>query len=106
MKYYGNIGYAETEEISPGVYVEKIVEYPYYGDVIDFGRSLQSSDKINDDMKITNQLSIVADDIAYKNMCNIRYAEFMGSKWKISQIKVLTPRLLLTLGDLWNGPTA
>lgn len=106
MKYYGNIGFAETVETSPGVFVEQITERTYYGDVLDFGRNLQTSDKINDNVKVTNQLSIVADDKAYNNMASIRYAVFMGIKWKVTNVKVLTPRLQLTLGDEWNGPTA
>lgn len=106
MKYYGQIGFAETEETSPGVFVEQIVERTYYGDVLDYSRSLQSSDKVNDNVRITNQISIVADDMAYKSMASIRYAVFMGIKWKVTNVKVLTPRLQLTLGDEWNGPTA
>lgn len=106
MKYYGNIGFAETTEPTPGVFVERITERTYYGDVIDYGRNLQSSDKVNDNVRIGNQLSVVADDKAYHDMANIRYAVFMGIKWKVSNVKVLTPRLLLTLGDEWNGPTA
>lgn len=106
MKYYGNIGFAETEETSPGVFVEQMHEYTYYGDVLDYGRNLQNGESINDNVRINNQLSIVADDKAYNDMANIRYAVFMGIKWKVSSVRVLTPRLLLTLGDEWNGPTA
>lgn len=106
MKYYGNIGFAETKETTPGVFVEELVERTYYGDVLDFGRQLQSGEQVNDNVRITNQLSIVADDKAYNNMANIRYAVFMGIKWKVTSVKVLTPRLQLTLGDEWNGPTA
>jgi len=106
MKYYGNVGFAETKETTPGVFVEEIVERTYYGDVLDFGRQLQSGEQLNDNVRITNQLSIVADDKAYNNMANIRYAVFMGIKWKVSSVKVLTPRLQLTLGDEWNGQTA
>lgn len=106
MKYYGNIGFAVTEETSPGVFVEQISERTYYGDVLDYGRNLQNGESINDNVRISNQLSIVADDKAYNDMANIRYAVFMGIKWKVSSVRVLTPRLLLTLGDEWNGPTA
>lgn len=106
MKYYGNIGFADTVETSPGLFVEQMVERTYYGDVLDYGRQLQSSDKVNDNVRITNQLSIVADDKAYNDMANIRYAVFMGIKWKVTTVKVLAPRLQLTLGDEWNGPTA
>lgn len=106
MKYYGNIGFAETKETSPGIYVEQITERIYYGDVLEYSRDLRYSDKINDNIDIGNRLSIVADDKAYNNMASIRYAVFMGNKWKVSSIKVQIPRLLLTLGDEWNGPTA
>lgn len=105
MKYYGVIGFAETVETSPGVYTERITEHCYYGDTLDYTRRLQQSGKINDDVEISNQLSIVADDRLYQNIKNIRYAVFMGTKWKVSSVKVQTPRLLLTLGDEWNGPT-
>lgn len=106
MKYYGNIGFAETEEASPGVFVEQITERMYYGDVLEYGRNLQSSEGVNDNVRIANQLSIVADDKAYTDMAKIRYAVFMGTKWKVASVRVVTPRLLLTLGDEWNGPTA
>lgn len=107
MKYYGNIGFAETVETSPGVYTEQIVERTYYGDVLEYGRNLQSTnDGVNDNLRITNQLSIVADDKVYGNIGAIRYAEFMGVKWKVSTVRLNSPRLLLTLGDEWNGPTA
>lgn len=105
-KFYGKIGFAETTETSPGVFVESIVDREYYGDVLDFARRLQSSDKVNDNIEITNQLSIVADQNAYNHINEMRYAEFMGVKWKITSVKVLYPRLQLTLGDEWNGPTA
>lgn len=107
MKYYGNIGFAETVETSPGVYTEQIVERTYYGDVLEYGRNLQSTNEgVNDNLRITNQLSIVADDKVYGNIGAIRYAEFMGVKWKVSTVRLNSPRLLLTLGDEWNGPTA
>ena len=106
MKYYGAIGFAETVETMPGVYTEQMTERKYYGDVLDYARRLQQTDKINDNVEITNQLSIVADDKAYHHINDIRYAVFMGIKWKVSSVKVQTPRLLLTLGDEWNGPTA
>lgn len=106
MKYYGAVGFAETVETSPGVYTEQIVERNYYGDTLDYTRRLQQSDKINDNVEMSNQLSIVADDVLYHHIKNIRYAVFMGIKWKVSNIKVQRPRLLLTLGDEWNGPTA
>ena len=82
-KFYGAIGYAKTVETMPGVWTEQITERDYYGDVIRNSRRLQSSDKVNDDINISHQISILADPYDINNFHSMRYAEFMGNKWKI-----------------------
>ena len=105
-KWYGVIGYAETVETEPGLWEEKIVERPYYGDITRNTRKLQSSGSVNDNVNISNLLSIIADPYANLNFYAMRYAEFMGSKWKITDVEVQSPRLILTLGGLYNGEQA
>lgn len=102
-KFYGKIGYAVTTEIEPGVWVEQITERSYYGDVIRNVRKLQSSDQVNDDIKISNEISIVADPFAYQNFHSIRYVEYMGTRWKVHSIEVLYPRLVFSVGGIYNG---
>lgn len=101
-KFYGPVGYAITEETSPGVWVEQITEKLYYGEVSRNTRRLESAGNLNDDVNISNELSIVADPFAYKNFHSMRYVEFMGAKWKISNVEVQFPRLILTIGGLYN----
>lgn len=102
-KFYGTIGFAETKETSPGVYNEEIVEHFYYGDLIRNNRRLQSGDKVNDDINVSNEISIVADPYANEHFYAMRYVSFMGAKWKISNVDVQYPRLILTLGGVYNG---
>ena len=102
-KYCGNIGFAETAETRPGVWEDKITEYVYYGDLSRNSRRLQSGSNLNDNINIANNISIVADPYANKNFHKIRYVEFMGTKWKVSDVEVQFPRLILTLGDVYNG---
>ena len=103
-KYYGNIGYAETVETSPGVHTEVITEHAYFGDVFRNNRNLQSSGGINDNIDISNEISIVADPFAYQNFHSMRYAEFMGTRWKITKVDAQQyPRLVLSLGGVYNG---
>ena len=102
-KFYGSIGYAETVETSPGVWVEQITERKYYGDVNRDSRRLQSANQLNDNINVSSEISIVADPYAYNHFHSIRYAEFMGAKWKISTVEPKPPRLILTLGGLYNG---
>lgn len=102
-KFYGKIGYANTVETKPGVYEEQIVERSYYGDLIRNTRRLQSADQVNDNINISNEISIVADPYATNNFHTMRYVVFMGTKWKISNVEVSYPRLILTLGGVYNG---
>lgn len=105
-KFYGSIGYADTLETSPGVWEEQITERQYYGDLIRNTRRLESSGNLNDNINVSNEISIVADPFANQNFHLMRYVEFMGTKWKISNVEVKYPRLILTVGGVYNGEQA
>jgi hypothetical protein len=102
-KYFGSIGYADTVETSPGIFKEQIITKDYYGDIIRNNRRLENDGQINDDINITNQISIVSDPYAIDNFWKIRYATFLGQKWKVKTVDAEFPRLILTLGGLYNG---
>ena len=102
-KYFGKIGFAETVETRPGVWVEEIVEKEYFGDVFRNTRRLQSGDQINDNLTVSNEISVVSDPYADANFHSIRYVEFMGTKWKATNVEVKYPRLVMTLGGVYNG---
>lgn len=102
-KFYGVIGYAVTKETAPGVWTEEIAEQSYYGDLTRNMRRLQDSGDLNDDINVANEISIVADPYANANFHSMRYVAFMGAKWKISKVEVHYPRLILTLGGVYNG---
>lgn len=102
-RYYGSVGYANSTEPNPGVVVEEITTREYYGDVLYNTRRLENSGEINDDINVSNKISIVADPYALDNFWKIRYATFMGQKWKVKSVDVERPRLILTLGGLYNG---
>lgn len=102
-KFYGKIGYAEEVETEPGIWESTISERAYYGDVIRNTSRFQSTDQVNDDINISNEISIVADPYANMNFHLMKYVEFMGTKWKISNVNVQYPRLILTIGGVYNG---
>ena len=102
-KFFGNIGFVATEENPPGVWVEREETRPYYGDVNRNQRRWQQNQDVNDDILVTNEISIVADDFARDNLGRMRWVEWMDSKWKINSITLEYPRIRLTLGGVWNG---
>lgn len=102
-KWYGKIGYADNVEVEPGVWEDSIVEHSYYGDLNRNTRSLQNSGGINDNINLSNEISIVADPYASENFYKMRYVEFAGTKWKITNVEVKYPRLILSIGGVWNG---
>ena len=102
-KWYGAIGYAETVETAPGVWMEKITERDYYGEVNRNTRKLQSTEYLNDSINVSNEISIVADPYANDHFYSMRYLVFQGAKWKIINVEVKPPRLILSIGGLYNG---
>lgn len=102
-KFRGAIGFAESVEKEPGVYVEKIVKKTYSGDLHYNRRRLEYSGNINDNINISNEISIIADPYATHHFHTMRYVEFGGAKWKVSNVDATKrPRLVLTLGGLYN----
>ena len=102
-RFYGVIGYGVSGQTDPGVFEPQIKERPYYGDTMYKYWKFDSSENTNDDINIANRISIVADEFAYENSHAMRYVEFMGARWKVVSIEVQRPRLILTLGGVYNG---
>lgn len=104
-RFYGPVGYGITEETAPGVWVTRIVESNYYGDVIRNSRKLESGDKVNDDISVGNSISIVADAYANEHFFAMRYVKWAGVLWKVDNVDVESPRLILRLGGVYDDPT-
>lgn len=103
MRFYGVVGFGETKETSPGVWVDEIVERRYSGDLIRNIKRIDGDRNINDNINVNNEISIVSDPYANKNFHQIRYVEFMGARWKVTSVQVEFPRLVLSVGNVWNG---
>lgn len=102
-KWFGKIGYAVAEQTEPGLWENTIVEREYYGDMTSNRFKRQTSGEVNDNINLANVISIVADPFAYQNCSNMAYAYIMGDKWKITDIEIQHPRLILTVGGVYNG---
>lgn len=103
-KWFGKIGYSTTEETEPGIWEDKIVEREYYGDIKSDRINRQNSGEIIDNINLANVISIISDPFAYENCSHMIYAEIMGDKWKITSIDASQrPRLILTIGGVYNG---
>lgn len=105
-KFYGKIGYGIPKETRPGIYKSEIKEYMYTGDLMQnyYVTQQTSSDKVNDDVTIDYKFSIIADPFAYENITRMKYVEYMGVLWKIRKAEPQRPRIILTVGGVYNGP--
>lgn len=105
-KVYGVIGYGETVEIRPGVSSEQITERKFRGDLIKNSRRLEDGPKVNSDLSVGNSISIVADAYAREHFFAIRYVKWSGTYWRVAEVTVERPRLILRLGGVYNGKKA
>lgn len=104
-KFSGLIGYVEQNvETAPGVWVEQLTDRIYYGDVLRESRQWREADKLNDNLTINNRISIVADDFAYSNFSSMKYVVWNGVYWEVKDVEIQRPRLILSLGGVYNGP--
>lgn len=103
-KWFGKIGYSETAETTPGKWMNRDTIREYYGDVVrNNTRWAGNSDSTNDDLTVNSQISIVADPFAIEKFYSMKWIEFLGVRWKIANVDPQPPRLILTLGGVWNG---
>lgn len=111
-KIYVTVGYSETVEktytedgvtYGTGVWETIITEVPYYGDLVMNLSRLQAGSNINDNIRISNQFSILADPFAYENFQHMLYVKYLGTKWKIESVEVQYPRLILNAGGVYNA---
>lgn len=102
-KFAGTVGYIDVVETSPGIYQESATEKMYKGDIIRSTQAWQNSENLNDEFTISNRFSIVADAYAYEHYSTIRYINWNGTKWKVLNIEINRPRIILTVRGVYNG---
>lgn len=100
MRYSGKVGFANTSDQGDGVHEESFEERSYFGDVRQSRYRRYSNDTINDELSVSTEISIVADEFAFEHFSKIKYAEWMGEKWDVQNVRPAHPRLILTLGEV------
>ena len=102
-KFYGKIGFNSTVESAPGVYSDEIVEKPYQGDILKNTRRYEQGAGTIDDVKLNNKISILGDNFSNEHFHEICYVEWLGTLWRVTNIEITFPRLILTIGGVYNA---
>lgn len=107
-RFSGTIGFLRTEETDPenhpGVYNEVLKEKRYFGDVLSNSRRWDQNGKFNEDLAINNRISVVADTFAKENLGAMRYVRWLGDTWKITNVEIQYPRIIVTIGGQYHEP--
>ena len=103
-RFYGEIGYAPTEIDDYGVARTKLIKRNYYGNVLDLGSRWKETENLHDDITVSHRISVLADPFAIENFPYIKYVKWLGTKWSVKAVSVEYPRLILSLGGVYNGP--
>lgn len=105
-KIHSKIGFSNPEETAPGVWEDVISEREYFGTIIRQSRQWQATQNVNDNLVLNNRISVVSDDFARDNFSTMKYIIWGGVYWEISSVEVERPRLILSIGGVYNGPKA
>lgn len=102
-RFYGKIGFGKSEKTAPGVYEDVIIERNYFGDVLENSGKLEDGEKVNSNFSVSNSISIAADAYAEQHFSNIKYIEWLETLWTVTNVKVVRPRLIIRMGEVYNG---
>lgn len=105
-KFHGYVGFVDYVETAPSVWTEVASEKEYSGDLIRKRNHLASAAVINDNITINNEISIIADPYINQHFPSIRYVKWNKGVWKVTSVEDQYPRMILTLGDIYNGKQA
>jgi hypothetical protein len=103
-RFFGHVGYGTPTETAPGVWEDKIVEAEYYGDVIRAAGKPEPTDTLNQGISVGNSISVLADPYAFDHFLKIKYVRWAGVRWIVTNVEIASPRLILSLGSVYNGP--
>lgn len=106
-RFHDKVGFLipQDDQVT-GKATDLAVEKPYYGRILEHTRRWESTDHVNDDLTVSNQIAITANDYAFQHASSIAYVFWMHGYWKVTSIRIKAPEIILTLGGVWNGPTA
>lgn len=102
-KFTGLVGYVTQEEKVPGVWSPVSNPKTMKGDIIRQSSNNQNGDKVNDDITLGHRVSLIGDAYAFNNYFSLKWIELNGHKWEITSVELQRPRLIVTVGGLWNG---
>lgn len=101
-RYSGLVGYGQQVEVEPGVWDTEDKEVMMKGDLLRQNANIQDSG-INDKVSLNHRVSLIGDAYAFDNYYNMKWVTVNGFKWAVSAIELQRPRLIVTLGGIWNG---
>lgn len=106
-RFSGMIGYVQSmpDPTYPSVFVDTVVERKRFGDIIREHSKWQPNQSLNDDIEVTNRVSIVADKFSMDNLGYMKYVTLYGQRWCIKSVTIEHPRIIIQVGGLYNGPT-
>lgn len=102
-KFNGNIGFEQTIEKVPGVWSTECVLKNYKGDVLRNTFRYENSQQANDNHSLNIRISLVANDYLLSNLHKLRFVEYLGADWEVTSIDIEFPRIILTIGGVYNG---
>lgn len=103
-RFYGKVGFGQSQDQGNGVFSTVVTYRMYAGDVVRNFRATKDDEKVNSDLNVSHTISVVSDTYANEHFFAIRYVEWSGALWEVDSVEMQSPRLLLRLGGVYNGP--
>jgi hypothetical protein len=105
-RFRDKVGYVSQGSLVDGVQEVIVTERVYKGEVLEATSSLQDGEKVNDDIRLQDRISVLADAYGLENFSRIKFVVRMGIPWIAQTVRVERPRIIISLGGVYHGPRA
>lgn len=100
-KFSGKLGFVTTVESEEGVYLEERKEVPAKGFLRRISNRYNNSDSVNTNLRLSNEVSVIATPWMNNHLMDLRYVVWKGSKWEVRSVSIDPPRVTINLGGLY-----
>lgn len=104
MRTSATLGVTGQQEVRPGIWEDVNVEVPVLGTVKQTTEVLEGGDNILPRHVTTTSISVPAREVGLRDNSDIRYIIFKGIPWQIRNIVDEPPKIVIFIGEKYNGP--
>ena len=104
MRAAVSLGFAEEQQVRPGIWDDVITEVPKLADIAQRTEAFEVEGNILPEYRTSTTVSVLSQGPVKPDYSNLRYVLYAGERWIVSSAVHAPPRLTIYIGEVYSGP--